>query len=72
MINEDIIDPSDRIECPFKKGLIQLFDCHKKKNIRRIPCKYQPIVTRSLKSHLKSIHHLPEDFSTTIISVLQR
>ncbi len=62
--NEDIIDHSYRIECPFRKGIHYLFDSHKKTSIRRVPCHCLPIPGRALKHHLKRYHNLSEDLAT--------
>ncbi len=64
--HEVIIDYSSRIECPFKRGMIHLFDCEKKKTITRVPCTYQSISTHSLKSHLKRHHHLSKGRATKL------
>ncbi len=62
--NEDIIDPSRKIECPFRKGINHLFDSHKKTSIIRVPCHYQSAPGRGLKQHLKRYHRLSEDLAT--------
>jgi hypothetical protein len=64
--NDDIINHSYRIECPFRKGIIHLFDCDKKKNIIQVPCKRQSIIAGSLRSHLKYSHHLSKTLATKL------
>ncbi len=64
--DDDIINHSYRIECPFRKGIIHLFDCDKEKNITQVPCKRQSINAGSLKSHLKYSHHLSEALATKL------
>lgn len=65
--DEDLIDHSTRIECPFRRGMIHLFDCEKEKqSIRRVPCARQSIPTLSLRSHLKHSHHLSEDLAAKL------
>ena len=63
---EDIIDRSARIECPFKRGMIHLFDCEKSKGIKRVPCGFRLILTGAMKSHLKRHHHLSADLATKL------
>ena len=64
--HEDIIDHSSSIECPFKRGMIHLFNCQKKKKIIQVPCTFQSVLTHSLKSHLKHHHHLSEGLATKL------
>ena len=64
--NEDIIDYSCMIECPFKNGNIHLFDCQNKENIQKVPCKRELMYVASLKSHLLHAHRLPRGFAHKI------
>jgi hypothetical protein len=62
--NEDIINHSYKIQCPFRKGINHLFDSHKITSIRRVPCHCHPVPDYALERHLKYYHSLSEDLAT--------
>ena len=64
--DEDIIDHSLIIECPFRGGMIDLFDCRNNKSIKGVPCGFQSVPTNSLRYHLKHHHHLSKDLAAKL------
>ncbi len=64
--NEEIINHSYKVTCPFNKGMINLFGY--KAKILRVPCGYQPIIFTALNCHLKRYHHVPADLAQTLVN----